>query len=290
MRFDRLHNKSPEVDQLLGCLVDKTADRFGEKVAAIYLTGSLAYGDFIPQKSDIDGFLFFEGPLSNDDFHDYESLISSVEKEYPAYQAKILDHPVSTLILEDRGELEKALGYVNLTSLVQSGKLIYGREILMSVRPPSRWELDTYMAHDVAEILSKRPDRVPVTVEEDSGALASYSEDCLPLIEWLIYPARVMYTMKTGRIGSKRSAAVHYRLSHDDRYNIWLDEAIRIRSEAEGVLSEKQLRPLMEVTVDFFWYLVNQIQAKMGLVRKGEEEVYAPAEAVNRFRRLLDVA
>jgi hypothetical protein len=290
MRFNRLYNKDGEVDDLLGYLVDRTAEIFAERVSAIYITGSLSYGDFIPGRSDIDGFLFFEGALSGDDLRDYKRMIEAVEKMYPAYAGKILDHPVGTSTLADRSALEKTLGSVNLTSLIQSGKLIYGRDIFMAVKPPTRWELDTYMACDVANILSRRPDRIPCAVEQDSSSRALYCNDPGLLIQWLIYPARVLYTMKTGRIGSKKTAVVHYRLSHDDRFSVWLDEAVQIRNQIGGAISEHQVGPLMDMTIDFFWYLVNLVQTKMGLVRKGEEEVCTPAEAVNRFRRLLDVA
>jgi hypothetical protein len=290
MRFERLHNDSDEVDQLLGFLVDKADEILGERVSAIYVTGSLAYGDFIPQKSDIDGFLFFDGPIESEDSDGFRRLIFTVERNYPAYEGRILDGAVSSQDLEDKRRLEEVLGHVNLTSLVQSGKLIYGRDIFMSVKPPTRWELDTYMAHDVAGILSKRPDRIPCVLEDGAESLRTYSADPQSLIDWLIYPARVLYTMKTGRIGSKRTAVVHYRLSNDDKYNVWLDQAIQMRSQAVQSIPEEQVAPLMEMTVGFFWHLVNLIQTKMGLVRKGEEEVYAPAEAVNRFRRLLDVA
>lgn len=160
----------------------------------------------------------------------------------------------------------------------------------MSVKPPTRWELDTYMAHDVADILNRRSDRIPCVLEEGSNSASGNWEGVQALVDWLIYPARVLYTMKTGRIGSKKAAVVHYGLLHDDIYNVWLEEAMRLRGEKRDTLPENQLHPLMQVTVDFFWHLVNVIQARMGLVRKGEEEVYAPAEAVNRFRRLLDVA
>lgn len=290
MRFDRLHNEDQQVDDLLGSLVDKTQALFGDRVSAIYISGSLAYGDFIPGRSDIDGFCFFEGSPSADDLAAYSHMISALGQMFPEYEGRILDRPVSLSCLQDRREVEKCLGFVNLTSLIQSGKLIHGREVVMSVRPPTRWELDTYMAHDVAEILRKRANKIPCNVEENEDSIAEYSENPQLVIEWLFYPARVLYTMKTGRIGSKRTAALHYGLSHDDRFKMWLEQAVEYRSQKVEVIPVYQVRPINEVVVDFFWHLVNLVQAKMGLVRKGEEEVYTPAEAVNRFRRLLDVA
>ncbi len=290
MRFDRLHNKDQDVDDLLGDLVDATEARFNGRVSAVYITGSLAYGDFIPARSDIDGFCFFDGCASGDDLSLYRKMIFDLERMYPVYEGKILDPPVNTSCLEDRRSADQSLGPVNLTSLIQSGKLIYGREILMSVKPPTRWELDTHMAKDVANILTKSPEKIPCAVEGGAEAIANFLARSDELIDWLLYPARVLYTMKTGRIGSKRTAVVQYCLSHRDRFNVWLEQAIEMRSQVPGGLSENQVRPIMEITVDFFWHLVNVVQFRMGLMRKGEEEVHTPAEAVNRFRRLLDVA
>jgi hypothetical protein len=290
MRFERLHNRDQDVDDLLGNLVDTTEAQLNGRVGAIYITGSLAYGDFIPARSDIDGFCFFDGCASEDDLSLYRKMIFDLEGMYPVYEGRILDPPVSTSCLEDRQSLDRSLGPVNLTSLIQSGKLIYGREILMSVRPPTRWELDTHMAQDVANVLRRSPEKIPCAVEDDVEAINGYLTKSDRLLDWLLYPARVLYTMKTGRISSKRTAVVHYCLSHRDRFNVWLEQAIEMRSQVSGGLSENQVRPIMEVTVDFFWRLVNVVQFKMGLMRKGEEEVETPAEAINRFRRLLDVA
>ena len=290
MRFDRLHNEDQEVDDLLGCLVDKTSSLLGDRVGAIYITGSLAYGDFIPGKSDIDGFCFFKEDPSAEDLAKYDGVISDLGKTYPTYDGKILDHPISMSSLQDKKKLEEDLGFVNLTSLIQSGKLIYGTEIVMRVKPPTRWELDTYMVHGVADILRMREARIPCRVEEDEESIKEYSQNPELILNWLLYPARVLYTMKTGRIGSKKIAVHHHCLSHDDRFKIWLEQALEYRSQKIEVIPEHQVRAIMEVVVDFFWHLVNLVQAKMGLVRKGEEEVYTPAEAVNRFRRLLDVA
>ena len=290
MRFDRLHNEDQEVDDLLGCLVDRTSSLLGDRVGAIYITGSLAYGDFVPGKSDIDGFCFFKEGPSAEDLTKYGGMISDLGKMYPIYEGKILDHPVSMSFLQDKKKLEKNLGFVNLTSLIQSGKLIYGTEVVMCVKPPTRWEIDTYMVQGVAEILRKREARIPCRVEEDEESIKEYSQNPELILNWLLYPARVLYTMKTGRIGSKKIAVHHYSLSHDDKFKMWLEQALEYRSQKIEVIPEHQVRAIMEVVVDFFWHLVNLVQAKMGLVRKGEEEVYTPAEAVNRFRRLLDVA
>ncbi|TET80454.1 hypothetical protein E3J38_05565 [candidate division TA06 bacterium] len=290
MRFDRLHNEDQEIDDLLGCLVDRTSSLLGDRVGAIYITGSLAYGDFVPGRSDIDGFCFFrEGP-SAEDLTKYDDMISDLGKIHPTYEGKILDHPISMSSLQDRKKLEEDLGFVNLTSLIQSGKLIYGREIIMSVKPPTRWELDTYMAQDIAKILRKREAGIPCDIEEDEESIKEYSQNPELVLDWLLYPARVLYTMKTGRIGSKKTAVHQYCLSHDDRFKMWLEQALEYRSQKTEVIPEHQVKAIMEVAIDFFWHLVNLVQAKMGLVRKGEEEVCTPAEAVNRFRRLLDVA
>jgi hypothetical protein len=290
MKFDRLSNQDQEVDDLLGFLVDRAESVFKGRVSAIYISGSLSYGDFIPGKSDINGYCFFEKDLSSDGVAAYNELVRGVGKAFPAYDGRILDGPVSVSCLDDKEKLERDLGYINLTSLIQSGKLIHGREILMSVEAPNRWELDTQVAQGVADILVNEPAVFPCSTEEGGDLLARLSQDPQGLVDWLIYPARAFYTMKTGRIASKRTAALHYCLSHNDRFKVWLEQAIDYRSQRVETIPENQVKVLVEVTVDFFWHLVNSVQARMGMVRKGEEEVCAPEEAVNRFRRLLDVA
>ncbi|MGO9274063.1 MAG: aminoglycoside adenylyltransferase domain-containing protein [Terriglobia bacterium] len=57
----------------------------GDKVIGLYLAGSLAYGDFVPGRSDIDLQAVVRNPLTEDEVHLIELLHREIDKRYPEW-------------------------------------------------------------------------------------------------------------------------------------------------------------------------------------------------------------
>src|SRR5579862_2857030 len=61
----------------------------GEKIVGLYLSGSLAYGDFVPGRSDIDLEAVVRNPLPEDELRSIEELHREVERRCPEWLERI---------------------------------------------------------------------------------------------------------------------------------------------------------------------------------------------------------
>src|SRR5881397_1646369 len=61
----------------------------GKKIVGLYLSGSLAYGDFVPDRSDIDLQAVVRNPLTEDELRSVEQLHRQVERGCPEWANRI---------------------------------------------------------------------------------------------------------------------------------------------------------------------------------------------------------
>ena len=61
----------------------------GKKIDGLYLSGSLAYGDFVPERSDIDLQAVVRSPLTEDELRSVEELHRQVEERRPQWANRI---------------------------------------------------------------------------------------------------------------------------------------------------------------------------------------------------------
>lgn len=61
----------------------------GDKVIGLYLSGSLAYGDFVPERSDIDLQAVVRSPLTKDELRSMEQLHKEIERRSPQWAERI---------------------------------------------------------------------------------------------------------------------------------------------------------------------------------------------------------
>jgi Domain of unknown function (DUF4111) len=61
----------------------------GKKIVGLYLSGSLAYGDFVPERSDIDLQAVVLNPLTEDELRSVEQLHRSIEGRTPQWANRI---------------------------------------------------------------------------------------------------------------------------------------------------------------------------------------------------------
>lgn len=80
---------SPEVCDLLECWAERTHAILTENIIGLYLTGSLTYGDFVPERSDIDLAAVIQRPLSATELTAVKHMHEQLELQYPAWKFKI---------------------------------------------------------------------------------------------------------------------------------------------------------------------------------------------------------
>jgi len=79
----------PAINTVLTQLRDGLKRLLGEKIVGLYLSGSLAYGDFVPERSDIDLQAVVRSPLTQDDLTTIEQLHRELERRCPEWAGRI---------------------------------------------------------------------------------------------------------------------------------------------------------------------------------------------------------
>ncbi|MBV9622491.1 MAG: DUF4111 domain-containing protein [Acidobacteria bacterium] len=78
-----------EINSVLTEWADGLKRLLGKKIVGLYLSGSLAYGDFVPERSDIDLQAVVQNPLTEDELRSVEQLHKDVERRCPEWAGRI---------------------------------------------------------------------------------------------------------------------------------------------------------------------------------------------------------
>lgn len=78
-----------DVNDVIARFTDGVETIFGKQLAAVYLMGSLAYGDFNHETSDIDFMVVLNEPLTDDQRHRIKGLHAEIERLHPFWARRI---------------------------------------------------------------------------------------------------------------------------------------------------------------------------------------------------------
>jgi len=79
----------PDINSLLIDWVEGVKNILGNNVVGLYLSGSLTYGDFVPDRSDIDLQAVVKIPLTRNELKSIELLHKMINKQYPVWVNRI---------------------------------------------------------------------------------------------------------------------------------------------------------------------------------------------------------
>jgi hypothetical protein len=79
----------PAINSVLSEWVEGVKRLLGRKLVGLYLSGSLAYGDFVPERSDIDLQAVVQIPLTQDELRSAEQLHKDIERKCPEWANRI---------------------------------------------------------------------------------------------------------------------------------------------------------------------------------------------------------
>ncbi|SRR5579871_3145302 len=92
----------PAINTVLCEWVEGIKRLLGKKIVGLYLSGSLAYGDFVPERSDIDLQAVVQNPLTKEELRSVEQLHRQIEARSPQWADRV---ECSYVPLELMGEL-----------------------------------------------------------------------------------------------------------------------------------------------------------------------------------------
>jgi hypothetical protein len=79
----------PAINTVLSEWAEGVKRLLGKKIVGLYLSGSLAYGDFVPERSDIDLQAVIQNPLTEDELRSVEQLHRQIERRCPQWADRI---------------------------------------------------------------------------------------------------------------------------------------------------------------------------------------------------------
>src|SRR5215472_13199573 len=92
----------PAINTVLCDWAEGAKRLLGKNIVGLYLSGSLAYGDFVPERSDIDLQAVVLNPLTKDELRSVEQLHRQIERRSPQWANRI---ECSYVPLELMGEM-----------------------------------------------------------------------------------------------------------------------------------------------------------------------------------------
>lgn len=79
----------PAINSVLSEWVEGVKRVLSRKIVGLYLSGSLAYGDFVPERSDIDLQAVVRNPLTEEELRSVEQLHRQIEGRFPQWAGRI---------------------------------------------------------------------------------------------------------------------------------------------------------------------------------------------------------
>jgi predicted nucleotidyltransferase len=202
----------PDVNAVLYALTDGCLHLFLDNLVGVYLFGSLSYGDFNPDSSDIDLFVVLKQPVSKDELTRIEHLHWLVAMEHPKWADRVECSYTPLDMLNNILPPEQPRPYYGESHLYEEAQ--YGNEWIINLYLLYRHGITLY-GPDFKQLVA------PVNIEDVRQACAcDLYREWEPKLrdpDWLknshyqsyiiLNLCRILYTVLRGETGSKKVSA-----------------------------------------------------------------------------------
>jgi hypothetical protein len=209
-----LHNITPyeEINKLLTYFVQGTEQIFRENLVGIYLAGSLSYGYFNINRSDLDLVTVLIKPAVAQDIKQLELLYKEIENDYSTWGSRIECSHITVDMLSSGYPTKITRPYYNNTTFYH--KAPYGNE----------WIIEKYLLYEYGLTIVGKPFReitTPVNVlDVQKACIKDLFEEWVPKTDnseilndshyqsyMVLNLCRILYTIMQQPTGSKIVAA-----------------------------------------------------------------------------------
>lgn len=196
----------------------------GDTLLAVYATGSIAHGAYMPGRSDVDGLV-----ILTEDWRDrcdrtlLDSALNRLQKLHSETNLQLQFASIQYML--------KHMPFVDVVDWQTYGVLVHGTEV--------RGELPQ-ISHEMLrlDMLLCFLDRYTGVCE--SGRILPYGWDAVSdgaiysrhpsmLALWIIQPARIIYTWDTGAITSKGESVSWFKRRHPGPSSEWMQQVLAWR-------------------------------------------------------------
>jgi hypothetical protein len=225
----------PEVNLVLVALTDALPAALGPELTAVYLTGSLASGDF-DEDSDVDVVVVTANALADEAFAALAAMHQSLRQldSRWASQLEAVYAPLGTL----RGDrlqgvmlpnIERGVGAQLKRSLHDESWLVQCHQLRRSAIPligrPAAELVEAVTPADLRQAMLGTLRRTTRRLHDDPSMLVSQGYQSY----FVLSLCRILYTLQHGEVASKRAAAMWARDTSHTRWQPLIDRALEGR-------------------------------------------------------------
>ena len=250
-----------DVNEVLYALTDGCMHLFRDNLVGVYLFGSLSYGDFNPDSSDIDLFVVLKQPASEDELTGIQRLHKLVETEYPKWAKRVECSYTPLAMLHNTLPPEQPRPYYGEGWLYEEAQ--YGSEWIINLYllyqhgiallgPGFRQLIDPVSIEDVRQACIRDLYREWEPKLRDPGWLDdSHYQSYL-----VLNLCRILYTVLRGETGSKKVSAAWVKRQYPQWHDL-IETAERWRYGVE--------MPRRDETLAFLRFVVRLIPTNAAL-------------------------
>ncbi|MFA6096037.1 MAG: aminoglycoside adenylyltransferase domain-containing protein [Candidatus Paceibacterota bacterium] len=244
------------INNVLCFLTEGIQNIFADDLVGIYLTGSLSYGDFNKERSDIDLAVVLKNPAPGEKIQKVKQLHIDAEKKFPRWAKRIECSYISLFMLENILPPKEGRPYFGAGKFCPMAK--YGNE----------WIIDQYvLVHDgialigpeFKTLIKKRIEskdlieaRIRDLFEEWEPKIkdTAYLNDPHQQSYLVLHLCRILYTILTGKLASKPKSAAWIK----NEFGEWKN----LIEEAEAWRYGQEMKRQKEV-VEFIRFVIGKV-------------------------------
>lgn len=221
---------------------------FNSRLLASYALGSLAHGGFDPLVSDVDIAIILDDPITTHDMTTINLIQNSVKNSAIPLAERLSIFWGSLHSLQHNAEIGR-FPPLDKLDLIENGRLLTGKDIRSTLSKPTRFDLVVTGAQFALQMLNTP--EVNIVIKQPN---LLYKKGVRHLTKTILFPARLLYTSLTGKIGHNRDAVEYYLTNNQGKKAKLVEAAFNWRckipeNECEAVqLTDKTL---IELYVQF---------------------------------------
>ena len=247
-----------DVNKVLDTLAKGLTRILGKNLIGLYLTGSLTYGDFDHNSSDIDFLTVMDNTLSEKQLQGVEKLHKDIGDRYPLWKKRIEGSYITKKMLTNREPPKESRIYINagkiwtlvygnewlinLHALYTSGITLAGSDIKNLIKPV---DINAVRAASKNNLLGEWQPKLndPFQFNEpdyDSNHLQAYA---------ILTMCRILYTEFQDQIVSKKVASAWVKKTYGHPWDKLIEKAENWKHGME-MNSERKTKAFIQFVID----------------------------------------
>lgn len=245
------------INQILLLMSNNLSDIFKKNLIGFYLFGSLTYGDFNPDTSDIDLLVIIRRPMNANEMEQVKKLHKKVEERYPIWKKRLECSYVPINMFknklppkEPRSYYNEGIFYdeapygnewiINNYLLYQHGIALIGKDFKKLIEPIDIVEVQKACIRDLFQEWEPK-------IQDGTWLDSSYHQSYL-----VMNLSRIIYTVITSETGTKKASAEWAKNQYSSQWGHLIEEALHWKHGQELNIKKE--------AIDFIKFVIDQVK------------------------------